>query len=46
MKKNFFSMESNLKPSRKWDKTFKKVGQNLQGSGALSSRKYSPKAKV
>jgi hypothetical protein len=39
-------MESNLKPSRKWAKTFKEVGQNLQGSESLSSRKYSPKAKV
>jgi hypothetical protein len=25
-------MESNLKPSRKWDKTFKKVGHFLQGN--------------
>jgi hypothetical protein len=25
-------MESNLKPSRKWDKTFKEVGHFLQGN--------------
>jgi hypothetical protein len=36
---------SDHKPSRKWVKTFKKVGQNLQESGSKPSRKWVGKFK-